>query len=34
MALRELGLKHEQAHAVASLETAYEAATCKHCGVW
>lgn len=34
MALRELGLNHYGAHALASLETAYAATRCDHCGVW
>lgn len=34
VALRQLGLNHSGAHAIASLETAYAAARCDHCGVW
>jgi hypothetical protein len=34
MALRGLGLDHQFAHTIASLEMAYAAVQCKNCGVW
>ncbi len=34
MALRELGLNHDFACTIASIETAYDALFCKNCGVW
>jgi len=33
-AMRELGLCHEDAHIIASVETAWQAAFCSGCGVW
>jgi hypothetical protein len=32
--MKDLGLDNEEAHIIASIETAYQAALCKDCGVW
>lgn len=34
MGMQELGFGSDEAHIIASFETAYQSALCRNCGMW